>query len=115
MMAPQRALPALRALPAAIVGVVLLTLWQWWVTAFDIPAFSGAESAAGGADAGERLAGTDGALLVTLKVTFLSFTLRFVLTAWSSRSPSCRAAGSRPRFPYAVLLPGHADRGVSRR
>nr|MBP6529266.1 ABC transporter permease [Burkholderiales bacterium] len=68
-----------RFLPPTIVAIVLLGLWQSWVTAFEIPVFL--------VPSPVRIAQTlvadwallSGALMVTLKATFLSLVCSVVL------------------------------------
>jgi len=104
-MAPQRALPALRhALPAVIVGVVLLTLWQWWVTAFDIPAFLVPSPQLVAQTLVSDWPVLSGALLVTLKVTFLSLLCSVVLGVVIAFAFVQSRWIETAFFPYAVLL-----------
>jgi NitT/TauT family transport system permease protein len=87
-----------------MVTLLLLGLWQWWVTAFDIPPFlvPGPLRVASTLAADWSL--LSAALLVTLKVTFLSLfcavaigvAIAFVFV----QSPWIETAF----FPYAVLL-----------
>ncbi|HNY48889.1 MAG TPA: ABC transporter permease, partial [Casimicrobium sp.] len=93
-----------RVLPPAIVAMVLLGLWQWWVTAFEIPVFL--------VPSPVRIAQTlvadwallSGALMVTLKVTFLSLVCSVVLGVAVAFSFVQSRWIETAFFPYAVLL-----------
>ncbi|HPV24948.1 MAG TPA: ABC transporter permease, partial [Casimicrobium sp.] len=93
-----------RFLPPTIVAIVLLGLWQWWVTAFEIPVFL--------VPSPVRIAQTlvadwallSGALMVTLKVTFLSLVCSVVLGVAVAFAFVQSRWIETAFFPYAVLL-----------
>jgi NitT/TauT family transport system permease protein len=93
-----------RFLPPTIVAIVLLGLWQWWVTAFEIPVFL--------VPSPVRIAQTlvadwallSGALTVTLKVTFLSLLCSVVLGVAVAFAFVQSRWIETAFFPYAVLL-----------
>ena len=92
------------AWPALVVGAALLATWQWWVTAFDIPPFLVPSPVLVLKTLVADWPVLAGALLVTLKVTFLSLlcavllgvaiAFAFVQSRWIESA----------FFPYAVLL-----------
>lgn len=93
-----------RALPALIVGALLLASWQWWVTAFDIPPFLVPSPVLVLNTLVAEWPVLGGALLVTLKVTFLSLLCAVVLgVAIAFAFVQSRWIESA-FFPYAVLL-----------
>ena len=87
-----------------LVAAVLLGLWQWWVIAFEIPQFLVPSPLVVAQTLVKDWPLLGGALLVTLKVTFLALicsVLLGVLIAFAFvQSPWVETAF----FPYAVLL-----------
>jgi NitT/TauT family transport system permease protein len=93
-----------RVLPPLVVALLLLGVWQWWVTAFEIPSFL----VPGPLLVAQTLVADwpllSGALAVTLKVTFLALiasvvigvaiAFAFVQSRWIETA----------FFPYVVLL-----------
>ncbi|MBL8309791.1 MAG: ABC transporter permease [Burkholderiales bacterium] len=93
-----------RALPAFVVGAVLLATWQGWVTTFDIPPFLVPSPLLVLKTLVNDWPVLGGALLVTLKVTFLSLLCAVVLgVAVAFAFVQSRWIESA-FFPYAVLL-----------
>lgn len=91
-------------MPPTVVAVLLLTLWQWWVTAFDIPPFLVPSPLLVAQTLVADWPLLSGALAVTLRVTFLALTASVVLGVAIAfvfvQSRWIEAAF----FPYVVLL-----------
>ena len=88
----------------SLVAVLLIGLWQWWVTAFDIPRFLVpspllvAQTLV--ADAGLLF----GALFTTLKITVFAFVCATVLGVLIAFAFVQSRVIETALFPYAVLL-----------
>ena len=93
-----------RAFPALLMGTAVMVLWQWWVTAFDIPPFLVPSPRLVVATLVNDWSLLGGSLLVTLKVTFLSLVCAVLLgVAIAFAFVQSRWIESA-FFPYAVLL-----------
>ncbi|MGL6111498.1 MAG: ABC transporter permease [Rubrivivax sp.] len=108
---PQAAMPAPRARPPIqrvlyplLVALLLIGLWQWWVTAFEIPTFlvpsplRVAQTLV--SDAGLLF----GALVNTLKVTVIALVCATVLGVLIAFAFVQSRLIETALFPYAVLL-----------
>lgn len=93
-----------RFLPPAIVAVLLLGAWQWWVTAFEIPVFLVPSPLVVARTLVTDWGLLGGALLVTLKVTFLSLVCAVVLGVGVAFAFVQSRWIETAFFPYAVLL-----------
>lgn len=93
-----------RIISPVVVAALLLVLWQWWVTAFDIPPFLVPSPLLVARTLIADWPLLAGALTVTLKVTFLALLVSVLIGVAVAfafvQSPWIETAF----FPYAVLL-----------
>jgi NitT/TauT family transport system permease protein len=93
-----------RFLPPAMVAIVLLIAWQWWVTAFDIPPFLVPSPLLVVRTLISDWPLLGGALLVTLKVTFFALIASVVIGVGIAFAFVQSRWIETAFFPYAVLL-----------
>ena len=79
-----------RVLYPVLIGVVLVALWQWMVVAMDLPPYLVPSPYLMMQTLVNDWAPLGSALVVTLKITVLSFLLATVAGVLMLRSPRCR-------------------------
>jgi NitT/TauT family transport system permease protein len=108
---PQAAAPPLlaraefqRIFYPLLVAVLLIGLWQWWVTAFDIPRLLVASPLLVAQTLVKDAALLFGALYTTLKITVFAFVCATVLGVLIAFAFVQSRVVETALFPYAVLL-----------
>ena len=94
----------IRVLAPTMLGVVLLAVWQFVCTTFDVPVFLVPSPKAIASTLVEDWALLSSALMTTLKITFLAFALAVVLGVAAAFAFVQSRIIEISLFPYAVIL-----------